>query len=69
MVSERLASRRHIILLDPRFQVEQDILRVIKGAPDGEGAPFLRALLLIGYSQIKSDKSRRVLPQEEANED
>lgn len=69
MASERLTSRRYILLLDPRFHVERDILRVIKAAPDGEGAPFVRALLLIGYSELKSDKSRRsFLLQEEVNE-
>lgn len=54
----RARARRFILLLDPRYSVEREALLTIKAAPDGEGAAFLRALMLIGYGEVKKDKGK-----------
>ncbi len=53
-----MRARRFILLLDPRYAVEREALNTIKAAPEGEGAAFLRALMLIGFGEIKKAKSR-----------
>lgn len=53
-----MRARRFILLLDPRYTVEREALNTIKAAPEGEGAAFLRALMLIGFGEIKKEKSR-----------
>jgi hypothetical protein len=53
-----MRARRFILLLDPRYSVEMEALNTIKAAPEGERAAFLRALILIGFGEIKKDKSR-----------
>lgn len=53
-----MRARRFILLLDPRYSVEREALKIIKAAPEGEGAAFLRALMLIGYGELKKDKTR-----------
>lgn len=57
-----MRARRFILLLDPRYSVEREALKIIKAAPEGEGAAFLRALMLIGYGEIKKDKTSRENP-------
>jgi len=53
-----MRARRFILLLDPRYSMEREALNIIKAAPEGEGAAFLRALMLIGFGEIKKDQSR-----------
>lgn len=52
-----MRAKRFILLLDPRYPEEQEALDTIKAAPKGEGAAFLRALMLIGYGEIKKRKA------------
>lgn len=50
--------RRYILLLDPRYQEEEAIFNLIKAAPSREQASFARALMIMGYNEIKKDKAR-----------
>ncbi len=63
-----MRARRFILLLDPRYPVEQEALNAIKAAPEGEGAAFLRALMLIGFGEIKKDKARVQISSVESKE-
>ena len=47
-------SRRFILLLDSRYQEEQELLDIIKSTPNREGRPFLRELMLIGFQAMKA---------------
>lgn len=54
-----MRAKRFILLLDPRYPEEREVFNTIKAAPNREGAAFLRALLLIGFDEIKKENSRR----------
>ncbi|WP_323025709.1 hypothetical protein [Castellaniella sp.] len=44
---------RNSVMLDSRFPVEHDAIRLLKAVPaKGERAAFLRSLVLIGYSDL-----------------
>lgn len=53
-----MRSRRFILLLDLRYEGEREVFGTIKAAPDGDGAAFVRALMLMGFNEIKRDKAR-----------
>lgn len=53
-----MAARRFILLLDPKYPVEREALSFIKATPDGEGSAFLRALILIGYADMKKEAAQ-----------
>lgn len=53
-----MRSPRFILLLDPRYAEEREVSEMIKSAPEGEGASFTRALLLLGFNEIKQNKLR-----------
>ncbi|KPY55693.1 hypothetical protein ALO93_200184 [Pseudomonas amygdali pv. sesami] len=52
-----MRSKRFILLLDLRYEVEREVYGMIKAAPDGEGAAFVRALMLMGFNEIKRSKA------------
>jgi len=52
-------TRRFVLLVDPRYPLENDALHVIKTAPDGERAAVLRALILMGFDEIKKAQARK----------
>lgn len=52
-----MRSKRFILLLDLRYEVEREVHGLIKAAPDGEGAAFVRALMLMGFNEIKRVKA------------
>jgi len=53
-----MRAKRFILLVDPRYPAEREVLTAIKAAPAGEGAAFLRSLMLIGFGEIEKDKAR-----------
>lgn len=52
-----MKSRRFVLLLYPKYSVELDALNMIKAAPAREEATFIRALLLLGFEEIKKEKA------------
>lgn len=68
-----MARRRYILLLDARYDTEKDLLKTVKAVPKGEGAPFLRALMALGYKDLRKDRAMQADgnapgPQESGNE-
>jgi len=68
-----VASRRFILLLDARYEAEKDMLKTVKAVPKGEGAPFVRALMALGYKDLRKDRSMHTVggeqgPKETVNE-
>jgi len=62
------------LLLDARYEAEKDMLKTVKAVPKGEGAPFVRALMALGYKDLRKDRSVQPLgdeqgPQETVHED
>lgn len=46
--------RRFILLLDPtRFSEEREAINTIRATARGEGADLVRALMLVGYQEIR----------------
>lgn len=57
-MAKSVRSRRFILLLNLRYQSENELFRTVKAAPDGDGAAFVRDLMLMGFKEIKADKAR-----------
>lgn len=53
-----MRSRRLILLLDLRYDGEREVFGTIKAAPAGEGAAFVRAMMLMGFKEIQREKAR-----------
>jgi len=57
-MAKSVRSRRFILLLNLRYPSESELFRTVKAAPDGDGAAFVRDLMLMGFKEIKADKAR-----------
>ncbi|CEE63373.1 MULTISPECIES: hypothetical protein [Xanthomonas] len=48
-----MKAKRNILFLDSRFPVEREVCSILEAAPKGERAALLRAMILIGHSELK----------------
>jgi len=57
-------------LLDPRYPVEQEMIKIIKAVPGGERSALLKALILSGFADLKKDGSyeQPVIPAAHKND-